>query len=150
MISTSDSNSCDPPISSTDKVVPIMVPVTDTSIVASVGSPLTNSLKNQCSSTTNVASISVIPNLLIVEHLSTSSTKFIDSLVSSKVTIPSTILPKLSSVDKVNSSSTTGVDPLPSYSIKLTKIIDSKSSIFDKYVSTLTLSFAYMDIRVSH
>ena len=40
-LNISDSNSRDPPISSTDKVVPIMVPVTDTSIVASVGSLLT-------------------------------------------------------------------------------------------------------------
>ena len=138
MTSTLDSNSRDPPISSTDKVAPIMVPVTDTSIVASVGSSLTKSLNNQFSSTINVASISVQPNSLIVEHLSMSSTNFIGPLESSKVTIPSTILPKLSSVDKVNSSSTTSVDPLSSSSVKLTIIIDSNSSIFD------------IDITVSH
>ena len=138
MTSTLDYNSRDPPISSTDKVAPIMVPVTDTSIVASVGSSLTKSLNNQFSSTINVASISVQPNSLIIEHLSMSSTKFIGPLEPSKVTIPSTILPKLSSVDKVNSSSTTSVDPLSSSSVKLTIIIDSNSSIFD------------IDITVSH
>ena len=131
MTSTSDSNSRDLPISSTDKVASIMVPVTDTSIVASVGSSLCKCLLNPSSSTTNVASISVQPNSLIVEHLSTSSTNFIGPLESSKVTILSSIFPKLSSVDKINSSSTTIVDPLPSSSLKLTKIIDTDSSIFD-------------------
>ena len=150
MTSTSDSKSHDPPISSTDKVAPIIVPVTDTSIIASVGPSLTKSLINQFSSTTKVASISVLPNLLIVEHLSTLSTKFIGPLVSSKVTIPSTILPKSSSIDKVNSSSTTSVDLLPSSTFKLTTIIDSNSSIFEKDVSTSTPSVAYMDISVSH
>ena len=87
MTSTSDSKSRDPPISSAYKVAPIMVPVTDTSIIVYVGSSLTKSLNNQCSSSTNIASISVLPNSLIVEHLSTSSTKFIGPLVSSKVTI---------------------------------------------------------------
>ena len=38
MTPTSNSNCCDPPLSSTDKIAPIMVPVTDTSIVASIGS----------------------------------------------------------------------------------------------------------------
>ena len=149
MTSTSDSNSRDPPISSTDKVAPIMVPVTDTSIVASVGSSLTKSLNNQFSSTINVASISVQPNSLIIEHLSMSSTKFIGPLEPSKVTIPSTILPTLSSVDKVDSSSATSVDSLPSSTVKLTTIINSNSSIFEKDVSTSTLSVAYMDISVS-
>ena len=37
MTSTSDCNSRDSPISSTNKVAPIMIPVTDTSIVPSVG-----------------------------------------------------------------------------------------------------------------
>ena len=138
MTSTSDYNSRDPPISSTDNVAPIMVPVTDTSIVASIGFSLTKCLINPCSSTTNVPSISVQPNSLIVEHLFTSSTNFICPLESSKVTIPSSIFPKLSSVDKVNSSSATIVDPLSSSSPKLTTIIDTNSSIFD------------IDITVSH
>ena len=88
--------------------------------------------------------------MLIIEHRSTSSTKLIGPLVSSKVTIPSTILPKLSSVDKFNSSPTTSVDPLPSSTVKSTTIIDSNSSIFEKVVSTSTLSVAYMHISVSH
>ena len=127
MTSTSDSKSLDPPISSTNKVAPIMVPVTDTSIIAFIAFSLTRSIDNQLSSTTKVASITVQPNSSIVKNLSTSSTKFIGPLVSSKVTIQSILLPKLSSVDKVNSSSTTSVDPLPSSSVKLTTIIDSNS-----------------------
>ena len=60
MTSTSDSNCRDPPISSTDNVVPIMVPVTDTSIVASIGS----SFAKLSSSTTIVGPLSSSsPNL---------------------------------------------------------------------------------------
>ena len=71
MTSTSDSNSRNLPISSTDKVALTMVPVTDTSIVLSIGSSLTKCLNTQHSSTTNVASISVQTNSLIVEKNST-------------------------------------------------------------------------------
>ena len=150
MTSTSDSKSRDQPISLTDKVAPFMVPVTDTSIIATVGSSLTKSIDNQFSSTTKVASNTVLPNSPIFENISTSSTKFIGPLVSSKVMISSTILPKSSSVDKVNSLSNTSVDPLPSSTVKLTTIIDSNSSIVETVVSTSTLSVANMDIRVSH
>ena len=101
MTSTSDSKSRDQPISLTGKVAPFMVPVTDTSIIATVGSSLTKSIDNQFSSTTKVASNTVLPNSSIFENISTSSTKFIGPLVSSKVMISSTILPKSSSVDKV-------------------------------------------------
>ena len=77
MTSTSDSKSRDPSISSTDKVAPIMVPVTDTSAIATIGSSLTKSIDNQFSSTTKVASITVLPNLLIVENRPTSSTNLL-------------------------------------------------------------------------
>ena len=69
MTSTSDSNCRAPPISSTDKVVPIMVPVTDTSIVASIGSSfakLSSVDKVNLSSTTIVdPPSSSSPNLTI-------------------------------------------------------------------------------------
>ena len=129
MTSTSDSKSRDPPMSSTDKVAPLMVPVTNTSAIATVGSSLTKSIDNQFSSTTEAASIMVLPNSSIVEDRST-STKFIGPVVSSKVTIPSTILPKSSIVDTLNSLATTSVHPLPSSIVKLITIIDSHSSIF--------------------
>ena len=140
----------DPSISSTDKVTPIMVPVTDTSIIATVGPSLIKSINNQFASTTKVSSITALPNSSIIEYLSTSSTKSIGPLVSSKVTVPSTILPKSSSVDKVNSPSTKSVDSLPSSTVKLTTIIESNSPIVETVVSTSTLSGVYMDIRVSH
>ena len=125
MTPTSDSKSRDPLISSTDEVTPIMVPVTDTSIIVSVGSILTKSINNQFSTTTNIPSIPVLPNSSINENIATSSTYFIGLLVSSKVTILSTILPKLSRVDKVNSPSTTSIYSLPNSTAKLTTIIDS-------------------------
>ena len=53
MTPTSDSKSRDPPISSTDKVAPIMMPVTNTSAIATVGSSLTKSIDNQFSSLLN-------------------------------------------------------------------------------------------------
>ena len=77
MTSTSDSKSDDSPIFPTNKVAPIIVPVTNTSIITCVGFSLTKSINNQFYSTTKVASIMVLPNSSIVENLSTSSTKFL-------------------------------------------------------------------------
>ena len=74
MTSTSDSKSRDPLISSTDEVTRIMVPVTYTSVIVFVGSILTKSTNNQFSTTTNVASIPVLPNSSINENIATSST----------------------------------------------------------------------------
>ena len=91
----------------------------------------------------------VLPNSSIVEK-STSPTKFIGPLVSSKVIILSNILPKLSLVVKFCSPSTMSVDPLPCSTFKSITIIDSNSSIVETVVTTSTQSVAYMDIRVSH
>ena len=91
----------------------------------------------------------VLPNSSIVEK-STSPTKFIGPLVSSKVIILSNILPKLSLVVKFCSTSTMSVDPLPCSTFKSITIIDSNSSIVETVVTTSTQSVAYMDIRVSH
>ena len=65
MASTSNYKSRDSPISSTDKVAPIMVPVTDTSIIAYVGSSLTKSFINQFSSTTKEYDNQFLKNIFL-------------------------------------------------------------------------------------
>ena len=67
MTSTSDSKSRYPPISSTTKVARIMVPVPNTSIVATIYSSSTKSVSNQFFSTAKVASIMAQPKSSIVE-----------------------------------------------------------------------------------
>ena len=91
-----------------------------------------------------------MPNLSIVEKVSTPSTTIIGPLLCSTDTIPPIVLLKLSIVDKVCSPPTKSIDPLPFSTVKSTTINISHSSIVKTVCTTSTQSVAYMDIRVRH